>query len=793
QVRVRRDGEVREVSARQLVPGDVVLLESGSVVPADGRLLEAYNLEVQESALTGESESVAKDAGVVVLEETPLAERRNMLFMGTAVVKGRGEMIVSETGMQTELGRIAEMISAVRREPTPLQRRLEQLGRGLALASVAVVAMVFLLGMIRGEPFRLMVMVSISMAVAAVPEGLPAVVTIALTLGARRMLSRNALIRRLAAVESLGSVTVICSDKTGTLTENRMTVTVLDLAGDTINISDDPNEPEYRLDSVRRPEVSLMLVAGALCSDALVRPGREPNERQVVGDPTEGALVLAAMRFGLEKYELEKVLPRVGEVPFTTARKRMTTMHRIPAAAESDTPGWLRAVGTASGGAQLIAFTKGAVDSLLEIATHVWVEGRVVPMSQTWRTRAVEANSRLAGAGMRVLGIAFRPLSAEQATWDADGLERDLTFVGLVAMADPVRREAVAAVQTCRRAGIRPLMITGDHPLTAKAIARVLRIEAPDVVTTGQELARMSEAELATVVSSQSIFARVDPEYKLAIVEALQRQGHVVAMTGDGVNDAPALKKADIGVAMGAVGTDVAKEASDMVLLDDNFATIVAAVEEGRVVYDNVRKFVRFSIGGNIGKILVVVVAPFLGMPLPLLPLQLLWLNLLTDGLLGLGLSVEPAERGTMARPPRRLAESILAGGAGTHMLRVGTGIGVAALALGFLFWRSGGQSPVWQTVVFTVLAFLQAGQAIAVRTDRDSVFRVGLLSNQAQALTVVLVVGLQLAAVYIPVLRRIFHTVPLSAGQLAVCAVVGSLAFWAVELEKLIARRRGG
>lgn len=793
QVRVRRDGQILEVSARQLVPGDVVLLESGSVVPADGRLVEGFNLEVQESALTGESEPIPKDAGASLASDTPLSERRNMVYMGTAVVKGRGVMVVTETGMQTELGRIAEMISGVRREPTPLQRRLEQLGRGLALASVAIVIVVFVLGLIRGESFRLMLLVSISMAVAAVPEGLPAVVTIALTLGARRMLARNALIRRLAAVESLGSVTVICSDKTGTLTENRMTVTVLDLAGDTLNISADRDEPEYLLDAVHRPEVALMLVAGALCSDALVRDSPESAGQQVIGDPTEGALVLAALRFGLHKSELERVLPRVGEVPFTTARRRMTTVHRVAAETDQDAPGWLKAVAAANGGAPLVAFTKGAVDSITDAAAHVWVGGRIEPMNRAWQCRAAEANSRLAGSGMRVLGIAFRPLATESAADGPDQLERNLTFVGLVAMADPVRREAVTAVDTCRRAGIRPMMITGDHPLTAKAIARVLHMETPDTIPTGQDIGRMSEAELTAAVSTQSVFARVEPEQKLAIVEALQHQGQVVAMTGDGVNDAPALKKADIGVAMGAIGTDVAKEASDMVLLDDNFATIVAAVEEGRVVYDNVRKFIKFSVGGNIGKILVVVVGPFLGMPLPLLPLQLLWLNLLTDGLLGLGLSVEPAERGTMTRPPRRLTESIFSDGTGTHMLRVGAYIGVAALALGFLFWRNFGQNGVWQTALFTTLAFLQAGQAVAVRTSRDSVFGVGLLSNRAQALTVLLVLGLQLAAVYVPVMQRVFRTVPLSPGQLAACAAVGSVAFWAVEIEKLVGRRRGG
>ncbi|MFQ6057709.1 MAG: cation-translocating P-type ATPase [Anaerolineae bacterium] len=797
-VKVRRDGHVQEISARELVPGDIVLLEAGALVPADGRLLESVNLRAQEAALTGESEPVDKQTKPIPEENVPLADQRNMAFMGTAVTYGRGVMVVTATGMHTELGRIADMIQTVEAERTPLQRRLEQLGRGLAAAALIVVGVVFALGLLRGEDAKLVFLTAISMAVAAVPEGLPAVVTIGLALGAQRMLNRQALIRKLPAVETLGSVTVICSDKTGTLTENRMTVTVLDVAGHTVALVEQlrqatpvlsPDEPALTLD---HPALALLLAGGALCNDAtLAANGDEAGRFRTVGDPTEGALVVAAARAGLWKGELERVLPRVAEVPFTSERKRMTTVHKVDKEQVNKgqlplstcLPGYLSTC--------YLAFTKGAVDSLLEVSDQVWVDGRVEPLDEHWRGRIERANDRLAGDGMRVLGVAFRPLEALPKEGDEAGPERDLIFVGLIGMIDPPRPEVKEAIATCETAGIRPVMITGDHPLTALHIARELGIgDGARRVVTGQELARMSVQDLETIVEEVAVYARVSPEHKLKIVQALQDRGHIVAMTGDGVNDAPALKKADIGVAMGITGTDVSKEAADMVLLDDNFATIVAAVHEGRVIYDNIRKFIKYTMTSNSGEIWVMLLAPFLGMPLPLLPLQILWVNLVTDGLPGLALTVEPAEQDTMRRPPYHPQENIFGRGMGQHILRVGLLIGLASLGMGFWAWRSA--HPTWQTMVFTTLTLSQMGHALAIRSGRDSLFTIGLLSNKALLGAVLLTLILQLAVVYVPFLQGFFRTVALGPMELAISLTLSTVVFWGVELEKWWLRRQG-
>ncbi|NMC79587.1 MAG: HAD-IC family P-type ATPase, partial [Chloroflexi bacterium] len=649
-VKVRREGRVQEISAPGLVPGDIVLIEAGNVVPADCRLIEAINLRVQEAVLTGESEPVEKITTPLTGEHVPIGDQRNMIFMGTVVTYGRGAAIVTQTGMKTELGRIAEMIQSVGQEQTPLQRRLGQLGQGLAIAALGIVAIVFALGLLRGEDIRLMFQTSISMAVAAVPEGLPAVVTIALALGAQRMLERRALIRKLPAVETLGSVTVICSDKTGTLTENRMTVTILDVAGNRMDLREQLRNFSPSLSSLEEAEpvllehaaVPLLLVGGALCNDAILETSpNEPGTYSTVGDPTEGALVVAAARAGLWKAELEKVLPRVAEIPFDSDRKRMTTIHRLEQS--QDSADWKALLEKLPPACKVpyAAFTKGAVDSLLEVSNRVWVDAQEVPLDDEWQQRIQNANNQLAKNGMRVLGLAFQPLTELKENPTSDSLERDLIFVGMVGMIDPARPEVKAAVQTAQTAGIKPIMITGDHPLTALHIASELGITQQSKVITGQELSVLSIEKLEQQVEDTPVYARVSPEHKLKIVQALQDKGHVVAMTGDGVNDAPALKKADIGVAMGITGTDVSKEASDMVLLDDNFATIVAAVKEGRRIYDNIRKFVKYTMTSNAGEIWVMLLAPFLGMPLPLTPIQILWVNLVTDGLPGLALTIE--------------------------------------------------------------------------------------------------------------------------------------------------------
>ena len=788
-VRVRRGGQVREVSSRVLVPGDLVLLEAGALVPADGRLVEAANLRIEEAALTGESEPVEKRVSALAREDLPLGDRVNMMYMGTVVTYGRGEAVITETGMDTELGRIAEMIQSVDREPTPLQRRLAQLGRGLAVAALVIVAIVFALGLLRGEDLRLMFLTAISMAVAAIPEGLPAVVTIALALGAQRMLKRKALIRKLPAVETLGSVTVICSDKTGTLTENRMTVTVLDVLGETQQVDtllrDGVPVVDAEVTRGVRPTVrslGLLVKAAALANDAVLQQADDGSSLRAVGDPTEGALVIAAAQLGLLKSDLDRRWPRVEEVPFTSERKRMTTIHRVNVTAEETDAPWCCG--------PYVGFAKGAVDSLLDVSSRVWAGDEAVPLSDELRARIEAANNRLAGEGQRVLGVAFRTLEEIPEKADEASIERDMTIIGLIAMIDPPRPEVREAVQVARQAGIRPVMITGDHPLTAQMIARELDISTGGKALTGQDLARMSIEELETVVEDVPVYARVSPEHKLKIVDALQNRGHIVAMTGDGVNDAPALKKADIGVAMGITGTDVSKEAADMVLLDDNFATIVAAVQEGRVIYDNIRKFIKYTLTSNAGEIWVMLLAPFIGMPLPLLPLQILWINLVTDGLPGLALGVEPAERGTMRRPPFHPAENIFGRGLGRHVLWVGLLMGLVSLGLGYWAWRTDRTN--WQTMLFTTLTLAQMGHALAVRTGRDSLFRVGLLSNRALLGAVLLTFVLQLAVIYVPFLQDLFNTAALSAGELALSLVVATLVFWGVELEKLVLRRRG-
>jgi P-type Ca2+ transporter type 2C len=712
-VRVIRNGKLQELSARDLLPGDILQLETGNVIPADLRLLEAVNLRIQEAALTGESEPIGKHTAALSNEELPLGDRRNMAYMGTTITQGRGLGVVVATGMRTELGKIAELIQQVKQEQTPLQRRLDGLGKTLAIIGVVIAAFIFGLGIWQGNEVRDMLLTAVSVAVAIVPEGLPAVVTITLALGAQRMLGREALIRKLPAVETLGSVTVICSDKTGTLTENRMTVVMLDVAEHAIDLTEQVDRDgtlraTRGLGAPTQSSLSLAAIGGALCNDAeLIDIGDE--RFRTLGDPTEGALVVSAAKMGYWKSTLDTSFPRAAELPFDSERKRMTTVHHL---GQYD-PTMLS--GLEIGNKRYIAFTKGGVDGLLDITSHVWVEGRSEKLDAGWRSRIEAANERLAKKGMRVLGVGFRLLNTIPEIIETD-LEQNITLVGLFGMIDPPRSEVRDAVATCRAAGIRPVMITGDHPLTAIEIARQLGITENGRALAGVEIEKLSFDELKNVVNEVSVFARVAPEHKLKIVQALQEQGHIVAMTGDGVNDAPALRKADIGVAMGITGTDVSKEASDMVLLNDNFATIVAAVQEGRTIYDNIRKFVRFSVAGNIGKVLVMLLSPFLGSPLPLLPLQLLWLNLMTDGLLGLGMGVENPETDTMKRKPYSPTEGVFSRGAGAQTIWVGVLIGTLALALGA--WYFFADNPAWQTMIFTSLAFMQVFQALASRSE---------------------------------------------------------------------------
>jgi Ca2+-transporting ATPase len=801
-VKARREGHVTEISARDLVPGDMILLEAGNLVPADCRLVESVNLRVEEAALTGESVPVEKEAGFVATSDLPLGDRLNMVFMGTTVSYGRGSAVVVDTGMQTELGHIATLIQTTGQELTPLQRRINQLSKGLAVAALGLVLLVFVIGIFQGETFELMLLTGISMAVAAVPEGLPAVVTIALALGAQRMLKRRSLIRKLPAVETLGSVTVICSDKTGTLTENRMTVTILDVAGHRVDLIEDLRDqptprlvlPDEVLDEATRdmfrqhPALTLLLAGGALANDAVLE--RRNGEYEYIGDPTEGALVVAAARAGFVKENLEHTFPRQAEIPFDSERKRMTTVHQFPSSPTDISPefndiwNWSGFIGEFP----YVIFSKGAVDSLIPVCDRVWVDDHTEPLDKGWIKRIMQANDRQAESGMRVLGVATR--NKDQITpQDSDSnLEADLIFVGMVSMMDPARPEVKEAVQSCASAGIRPVMITGDHPLTARKIAEELGIAKDGRILTGQDLENVSQEELTDIVCEVDVYARVSPEHKLNIVKALEENNEIVAMTGDGVNDAPALKEADIGVSMGITGTDVAKEASDMVLLDDNFATIVAAVEEGRRIYDNIRKFFKYTMTSNAGEIWVMLLAPLIGMPFALLPLQILWVNLVTDGLPGLALGIEPAERKVMRRPPYPPNESVFARGLARQILWVGVLMGFISLAVGYYYWSIG--NPNWQTIVFTTLTLSQMGNALALRSERESLFSIGLLSNKSMLYAVLLTLFLQLAVVYVPFLQSIFKTNALTPVELVVSLLLSTIVFWGVEIDKWWMRR---
>ncbi|NLT36327.1 MAG: cation-translocating P-type ATPase [Gaiellales bacterium] len=810
-VRVRRDNAVVEVPAPDLVVGDIVLVEAGNMVPADCRLIESSSLRVQESALTGESEAVEKMASPIEEPEVALADRLNMLFMGTAATYGRGEGVVVATGMETELGKIAGMIQGVRNEATPLQRRLGQLGRWLALAALLLVAVIFLQGLLRGQDARVMFMTAVSMAVAAVPEGLPAIVTVALSLGAQRMLKRRALIRRLPAVETLGSVTVICSDKTGTLTENRMTVAIVTVAGHEVDLIEEIKhgrpaplaamEAGHAAELLQdKPSLALLSAAGALCNDSILQTASvgetsadASEQLRALGDPTESALVIAAAKLGIIKHHLEASFPRVGEIPFESERKLMTTVHAKPAGtvfALEELEDFLTAEG-----AQHVAFTKGALESMLPLAAGVWDGERVVHIDEAMRGRIHAANADLALRGMRVLAVGFKPLRSGEHD-DPSRWERDILLIGLIGMIDPARPEAREAVLTALSAGIRPAMITGDQPLTAASIAAQVGIvpqeaaQAGEVrVLTGLELEAMSIEELEAVVEDVPVYARVAPEQKLKIVQALQDRGHIVAMTGDGVNDAPALQKANIGVAMGITGTDVAKEAADMVLMDDNFATIVAAVKEGRAIYDNIRKFIKYLMATNVAELAVMLVSPFLGMPLALLPLQILWMNLVTDGLPGLALGFEPPEKDVMKRRPHPPNESIFARGLGSHILWAGPFMGMVALIVGWFYWRAGDED--WQTMLFTVLTLEQMFHVMAIRLDRESLFVEGPLSNRLLFGAVILTLALQFALIYVPFLQNIFGTRPLSLSHILIAFALATMIFWVIEIQKWVERRR--
>lgn len=800
-VRVVRDGKLVEVEAKQLVPGDVMLLEAGVQLAADGRLIEQQNLQVRESALTGEAQAVNKQAEMQLPEDAPLGDRVNLVFQGTEVVQGRAKVVVTGTGMQTELGRIAAMLQSVESEPTPLQLRMSQLGNVLVTGSLVLVALVVVGGVIRlgMSQFEDLLEVSLSMAVAVVPEGLPAVITVTLALGTQRMVRRQALIRKLPAVETLGSVTTICSDKTGTLTQNKMVVQSAYTNNKAFRVTGEGYAPtgEFQVDAQRveplqHPELQALLIACALCNDSVLQ--QEKGQWTILGDPTEGALLSLAGKAGIEKDQWSSRLPRVAEFPFSSERKRMSVICNVQRSAVG---GQLAESGLVKSESYLM-FTKGSPELTLARCNRVHIGDRSVPLTNEQRNAILLHNDQMAGQGLRVLGFAYKPLQNLPPQGSEETSERELVWLGLVGMLDAPRPEVRDAVARCREAGIRPVMITGDHQLTARAIATDLGIaKEGDRVLTGQELEKLTNAELEQQVDHVSIYARVSPEHKLRIVQALQRRGRFVAMTGDGVNDAPALKQADIGIAMGITGTDVSKEASDMVLLDDNFATIVAATEEGRVVYTNIRRFIKYILGSNIGEVLTIAAAPLLGLGgVPLSPLQILWMNLVTDGLPALALAVEPPEPDVMRRPPFSPRESIFARGLGSYMIRIGIIFAIITIIL--MEWAYfHAQSTVtdtlvaerWKTMVFTTLCLAQMGHALAVRSDTRLTMEMNPFSNPYVLGAVTLTTILQLLLIYVPPLRSFFSTHLLSPLELAICFGFSALMFVWIEMEKLFIR----
>ena len=773
---VLRESKNTEIPSAELVPGDIVILETGSFVPADCRLIHTVNLRVEEASLTGESHPVEKNASIRLLPDANLADRHNMVMATSTVLYGRGIGIVTATGMDTQVGHIAKMIMADDTPATPLQKRLARTGKVLGIAALIICALVFIIGIYKDLPPFDMFMTSVSLAVAAIPEGLPAIVTIMLSLGVQRMAKKNAVIRKLPAVETLGSATVICSDKTGTLTQNVLTVTEIASA--------------YQKENMKSDFGFFLLSHTALCSDAALQ--LENNQPVLSGEPTEKALVLAAYHSGADKRDLETLYQRIYEIPFDSARKLMTTVHKSP-----DTSSY-RSV------------TKGAYDFLIERCSHIYKDGKQQPMTARDKNKINAVNNAMTGRALRVLAVAYKNLPKFNAKSDAGSLEKDLTFIGLIGMIDPPRKEVKEAVRICRQAGIKPVMITGDHILTAKAIAKELGILTPQTeAITGEELSKMSTERLNDTISRFSVFARVSPEHKVRIVKAFQNKGEVVAMTGDGVNDAPALKAADIGCAMGISGTDVAKNASDMILTDDNFATIVSAVQEGRGIYDNIKKAVHFLLSSNIGEILTIFVAILLGLPTPLVAVQLLWVNLVTDSLPAISLGVEPASKYIMQRKPISPKKGMFADGLALQIIIEGVLIGSLALAafvIGTKYYDTpglyqsmihhemNGQSNyipwVGRTMAFAVLSLSQLFHSFNMRSHR-SLSEIGIFTNRQLVISFVVCTFLQVAVISFAPLANIFQVVPLSLRQWAVVFLLAISPIIVVELQKKLNSKR--
>ncbi len=799
--RAVRGGHVLTVPSRELVPGDVVLLETGNYVPADVLLVESANLSVEEASLTGESVPVSKRAGGVHPVETGIGDRRNMAFMSTLLTYGRGTGLVVSTGMKTQIGLIAEMIQSYEEEPTPLQIKLNQLGRTLGIAALVVCALVGLIGVVRDTQVGLlfsqgvgaylaleetvptlveMFMVAVSLAIAAVPEGLPAVVTITLALGMQEMIRRHALLRRLPAVETLGSATIICSDKTGTLTQNEMTAVQMYVDRSLLTITGEGYRPEGQfLDDNRPvglegyPGMRLLLRAGLLCNDARLEKGEEEGRALwgVAGDPTEGAFVVAAAKAGYWPEELGKEYPRLAEIPFDSERKRMTTVHPDPRYGD------------------YVAYMKGAPDIILGLSSTVLEDGVIRPLTDERRQNILDQNAALAANALRVLGVAFRPLKHVPDEPKAEELERDMTFIGLLGMIDPARPEVKPALETARRAGIRTVMITGDYPKTAAAIAEEIGLlRKGGRVLTGAELDSLADGQFETLVGQVDVYARVSPQHKVKIVEGLKARREVVAMTGDGVNDAPALKRANIGVAMGITGTDVTKETADMVLTDDNYASIVSAIEQGRVIYSNIRKFVYYLLSCNMAEISILFLAMVLGWPLPLVAIQLLVLNLITDGAPALALGLEKGDPDVMEQPPRPVGEAIV-----NRDMIIGIAVQTVAITIAvltaFQLGLPGGETH-GRTMAFATLSISELLRAYTSRSERYSVFSIGVFSNKWMQWAVLLSLVILMAIIYVPFLDPIFETTFLTAADWLEMLPLILLPSAAAEVNKWVLRR---
>jgi len=760
--RVKRDGKETIITAREVVPGDIILLEAGDRVPADARLIETADLRTDEAVLTGESTPVEKATSVLRVG-TPIADRKNMVFMATHSIYGRGKAVVTVTGMNTEFGKVAAMVQATPTEETPLKLKLERFSKKLAMIISIVCVAIFLIQGLRGQPLVESFMISVALVVSAVPEGLPAIVTVTLALGSRDLAKRNAVVRRLTSVETLGSTTVICSDKTGTLTKGEMTVREIYVNSQTIEVTGVGYERkgeflryDIQINAKEDPHLQLLLRIGTLCNNASY------DGQGIIGDPTEGALIVAGTKAGIWRDEIEKLYPRVGEISFSSERKRMTTVHR-----------------TLEG--ELVAYAKGAPEVILQLCDHIHEDSRAKKLSTRKKQQILKANEKMAGKALRVLGVACKTLPNTLKDFKEETVENHLTFVGLVGMIDPPREEAKEANQLCEKAGIKTVMITGDHKLTAVAVAKEIGTLRSGRVLTGVELDGLSDGKFEEIVEDVVVYARVSPEHKIRIVRALKRKGHIVAMTGDGVNDAPALKQADIGVAMGIAGTDVSREASDMVLADDNFATIVNAIEGGRIIYDNIRKFAFFLMRCNFDELLVIATFAFAGLPVPLLPAMILWINLVTDGGPALALSFDPPTEDVMQRPPRNPEEGILHGRIALIIVSFLTQFIGTAFVFSLEYFVLNGSLEKARTMAFMQVAVRETLIVWNCRSEKHNAFKVGFLSNKLLLLSVVASLLLTASLLYVPFLQVMFRVVPLGVSDWIIVSLVASSGFLVV------------